>query len=201
MSNEQDTEVKKQTVYSVMGRILNFLNSPHEQRSRPRYLAAIRNSMDKNLEDSADVWPVLFPFVPREFLKDGTLNCQLTFQEKALLVALQLYAVGQQGLGKVSDNEENISFGCSLRRIKDGNSASLDRRFNTMLTATTYDEFVYHLRQIFRLAKSKESFSVNFSKLADDLFRHQNGANKNVCLRWAKDYYRPASDEEDNNRT
>lgn len=197
MSNEQNTEEKKHSVYNVMWSILNFLNSPQEQKSRSGYLAAIRNSMGKNLEDSADVWPILFPFIPKEFLNVGILS----YEERALLVALQLYAVGQQGLNKVSNNEKNVSFGCALQRVRDANSASLDRRFNTMLTATTFDEFVYHLRQIFRLAKSKDNFSVNFLKLADDLFIHQIGGNKKVCLRWAKDYYRPFRDEEENDRS
>lgn len=198
MSNEHDTEGKKKSVYNVMRSILNFIKSPQEQKSRSGYLAAIRNSMGKNLEDSADVWPILFPFIPKEFLNVGTLS----YEERALLVALQLYAVGQQGLNKVSDNDEqNMSFGCSLRRVRDANSVSLDRRFNTMLTATTFDEFVYHLRQIFRLAKSKDNFSVNFLKLADDLFIHQIGGNKKVCLRWAKDYYRPVCNEEETDRS
>ena len=196
MSIEQNTEVK-QSVYDVMWRILNFLNSPQEHKSRSGYLAAIRNSMGKNFEDCTDVWPILFPLIPQNFLNVGSLS----YEEKALLVALQLYAVGQQGLNKVANDKKNISFGCSLQRIKDGNSVSLDRRFNTMLTATTFDEFVYHLRQIFRLAKSKSNFSVNFLILADDLFKHQNGLNKNICLRWAKDYYRPVYDEQNINRS
>ena len=107
MSNEQNTAEKKHSVYNVMWSILNFLNSPQEQKSRSGYLAAIRNSMGKNLEDSADVWPILFPFIPKEFLNVGTLS----YEERALLVALQLYAVGQQGLNKVSNNEKNVSFG------------------------------------------------------------------------------------------
>jgi CRISPR system Cascade subunit CasB len=197
MNKEQNTDVKKQSVYNVMWSILNFLNSPQEQKSRPGYLAAIRNSIGKNFEDATDVWPIIFPFIPKEFLNAGTLS----YEEKALIVVLQLYAIGQQGLNKVSNDENNNSFGSSLQRIKDGNSTSLDRRFNTMITATTFDEFVYHLRQIFRLAKSKNNFSVNFLRLADDLFKHQNGVNKKICLRWAKDYYRPFSDDEKSDKS
>ena len=82
-------------------------------------------------------------------------------------------------------------------RLKKQDSVALDRRFNTMLTATTFDEFAYHLRQIFRLAKSKESFSVNFIKLSEDLFWYQNGKERNICLSWAKDYYHYAGKNED----
>ena len=94
-------------------------------------------------------------------------------------------------------NDKNKNFGSSLQQIKEQDSVALDRRFNTMLTATTFDEFAYHLRQIFRLAKSKESFSVNFIKLSEDLFWYQNGKERNICLSWAKDYYHYAGKNED----
>ena len=72
-----------------------------------------------------------------------------------------------------------------------------DRRFNAMLTATTFEEFAYHLRQLFKQGKSKSAFSVNFPRLAGDLFWYQNGNSKQVCLKWARDYYKtePKTDQ------
>lgn len=122
----------------------------------------------------------------------------MSCEEKSIFITLQLYAIGQQGLNKVLvSNDKNKNFGSSLQQIKEQDSVALDRRFNTMLTATTFDEFAYHLRQIFRLAKSKESFSVNFIKLSEDLFWYQNGKERNICLSWAKDYYHYAGKNED----
>ena len=122
----------------------------------------------------------------------------MSCEEKSIFITLQLYAIGQQGLNKVLvSNDKNKNFGSSLQQIKEQDSVALDRRVNTMLTATTFDEFAYHLRQIFRLAKSKESFSVNFIKLSEDLFWYQNGKERNICLSWAKDYYHYAGKNED----
>ena len=181
------TEDKKTSVYTTMRTILSFIDSPGEQKNRAGYLAAIRKSIGKRNEEAAEVWPILFPHIPQEYLGTGSLN----YAEKALLVSLQLYAIGQQGTDK-TQNEEGISFGSSLQRIRDEKSAPLDNRFNAMLTATTFDEFTYHLRQIYKLGKAKSTFSVSFPALAQDLFWYQAGRDKYVCLKWARDYYRQA---------
>ena len=187
-----NSEGKKPSVYGTMRQILGYLNSPQELNNLPGNLASIRNSIGKDLETATEVWPIIFPIIPQEYLGNGPL----TKEEKAVLVTLQLYAIGQQGSYKmVSDDSKSI--GSSLQRIRNVESASLDRRFNTMLTATTFDEFVYHLRQIFKLGKPNHAFSVNFPALAQDLFWYQNGRDKQISLKWARDYYRPISKEDD----
>lgn len=184
-------EGKKPSVYGTMVKILTHMNSPQEQKNLTGNLAAIRNSIGKRDEDAVEVWPILFPLIPQEYLGTGLL----TYQEKALLIALQLYAIGQQGSNKMM-NDKSRSIGDSLRRIRDEKSTSLDRRFNIMLTSVTFDEFTYHLRQIFKLGKSNNTFSVNFPALAEDLFWYQNGRSKQISLKWARDYYRPVIKDE-----
>ena len=174
------------SVYASMKNILIHLNSPTEQKNLSGNLAVIRNSIGKSYEDAAAVWPILFPLIPEDLLGNGRLNNA----EKALLAALQLYAIGQQGSNKVL-NDGSSSMGSSLRFIRDDQSASLDRRFNTMITAVSFDEFTYHLRQLFKLGKSKDAFSVNYPALAEDLFWYQNGRSRRISLKWARDYYRP----------
>lgn len=181
-----NTESKKSSVYGTMSAILARLNSPQEQKNLPGDLAAIRNSVGKDYDEATEIWHILFPLIPQEYLGNGPL----TYEEKALVAALQLYAIGQQGSNKMS-SEKSGNFGSSLRRIRDEKSAALDRRFNTMLTSTTFDEFTYHLRQLFKLEKSKDTFTVNFPALAEDLFWYQNGRDKQICLKWAREYYRP----------
>ena len=182
-----NTEGKELRVYGTMMKILAYINSPQEQKNLAGNLAAIRSSIGKGDEGSTEVWPILFPLMPQEYLGNGSLN----YEEKALLTALQLYAVGQQGSNKTLNDEKSKSFGESLHQIRDKQLTALDRRFNTMLTATTFDEFAYHLRQIFKIGKSKNFFSVNFPGLAEDLFWYQKGRDKQICLKWARDYYRP----------
>lgn len=186
-------EERKPTVEGTMRKILNYLNSPQEQKSLAGDLAAIRNTTGKQLEEAEAVWPIMFPLLPPEFLGNGPL----TREERSLLLTLQLYAIGQQGTDKMLNDDESSSVGSSLRRIRNGNPEALDRRFNAMLTATTFEEFAYHLRQLFKQGKSKSAFSVNFPRLAGDLFWYQNGNSKQVCLKWARDYYKtePKTDQ------
>lgn len=185
-------EAKQTSVYEVMKEILWKLHRPEEQRHRD--LAAFRNSIGRDYEDAPEVWPILLPLLPEAFLGNGAL----TQEEKAIYVALQLYAVSQQGTNKMAyeNGKSRMNMGASLRNIRGMDSQALDRRFNAMLTSSTFEEFTYHLRQIFKLGRSKNAFAVDFPTLANDLFWYQNGKSKQVCLNWAKEYYRiPHIDE------
>ena len=178
---------REPTVYQTVRVIINTLRDPNEKRGNPGKLAALRNSAGKKYEAAMEVWPLILPFMPEEFIGKG----EPTFAEKAIYITLQLYAIGMQGTAKNVDmDEQSNSMGESLNALRSNDSKAVDRRFNTLITASTFDEFAYHLRQIFKLVKSKGSFSVNFPKLAEDLYWYQLGKNKQVCLKWAKDYYR-----------
>jgi CRISPR system Cascade subunit CasB len=177
---------RRPTVYGTVKNILAHLGSPEERKSAAANLAALRNSAGKEYEEASEVWPILFPFIPMEFTGKGSA----TREEKAVYVTLQLYAIGQQGTNKIINTDNRyLSMGASLRAIRGSDSKALDRRFNTMITATTFEEFVYHLRQIYKLGKSSNGFAVNFPQLGNDLYWYQNGENRQVCLKWAKDYY------------
>ena len=181
-----NTENREPSVYGTMQAVLAFMSSPQEQKNLAGDLASIRNSVGKGYEEASEVWPILFPFIPMEFTGKGSA----TREEKAVYVTLQLYAIGQQGTNKIINTDNRyLSMGASLRAIRGSDSKALDRRFNTMITATTFEEFVYHLRQIYKLGKSSNGFAVNFPQLGNDLYWYQNGENRQVCLKWAKDYY------------
>ena len=98
-----NTGDEKQSVYSTMMRILAYMNNPQEQNNLAGNLAAIRNSIGKNYGDATEVWPILFPLIPQEYLGTGPLN----YEEKALLVTLQVYAIGQQGSNKMMNDRSN----------------------------------------------------------------------------------------------
>ena len=178
---------REPTVYQTVQVIINTLKDANEKRSTSGKLAALRNSVGKEYEEATDVWPLILPFIPDEFMGKG----KATFAEEAIYIALQLYAIGQQGASKnVCVDEQSNGRGESLKALRSDDSTAIDRRFNTLIASSTFDEFVYHLRQIFKLGKSKGDFSVNYPKLAEDLYWYQRGKNKQICLRWAKDYYR-----------
>lgn len=187
-------ENKHPSVYGTMASILLHLNDPKEKSSLPGKLARIRNSIGKDDIEASEVWPILFPMLPESML--GT-TC-LTHEEKAILCTLQIYALGQQGTSKVAQKDK-VRFARALRSIRTEDTAkALDRRFNVMMTAADYDEFSYYLRQLFQMAKTKGIAAIDYSALASDLYWYQQGQEKQVCLSWAADYYRPKLDDEKN---
>jgi CRISPR system Cascade subunit CasB len=72
------------------------------------------------------------------------------------------------------------------------------RRFNAVVTATSFDEVTHHLRAIVSLLRS-ESIPLDYARFADDLLLLQHRARaESVLRRWARDLYRLDSSTDDN---
>lgn len=65
---------------------------------------------------------------------------------------------------------------------------AIDRRFNAMVTSSTFEELSNHLRHLIKLLK-KAMQKFLYAQLADDLFWYQNGFEDRVKLRWGQSYY------------
>ena len=100
----------------------------------------------------------------------------------------------QQGDSKPERGEEKPTrnIGESLRVLRgDENKAkAMDERFNTMVTAESFEELAYYLRQVVKILKAYAvNPSVNYPKLANDLFWMQKGKQDNILMDWARAYY------------
>ena len=86
---------------------------------------------------------------------------------------------------------ENMGTSLSVLRNSNGSSdkAALDKRFNIMITSETYDEFLYYLRQMIRIIKSKKQIYIDFPKLGEDLFAFLKGKEDDVRISWSRQYY------------
>jgi CRISPR system Cascade subunit CasB len=182
---------EKTTVISVgkaTVQILQKIESQYDSQ-KAAVLAHLRNSVGKSLTEADDLWPLLFSNLPSEFLSQ---NGAETYEEKAVLATLQMYAMCMQGTSKnvQSDSSYKGSIGKSLAGARDSNdSKALDRRFNVLITTDTFSGLIYHLRQIIKVVKSKGNITINFPRLADDLFWFQKGSQRKICIRWAQEYY------------
>lgn len=187
----------RNTVFQVAGQIVSELNHTLDTSSHRATMAKLRNSIGKPLSETIEIWPLIFEKFPEDFLSASGIA---TDQEKAILTALQFYALHQQGnrasvsLNEATDKWENI--GNSLRYLRDKDSLAIDRRFNTMITSTDFDELTYHLRQLIMLMKTKENIKVNYAKLAEDLYCYLRGNQERVRIRWAQSYYKMKLTEE-----
>lgn len=188
-------EKSKMTPGKVTGQIIVRMENLRESQRRAE-LACLRSAIGKTLAEADDVWPIFFKYLPQEYLSENGVE---TAAEKAILTVLEFYAVCMQGAshGVTSDTGFRGSIGKSLASIRDPeDSSAIDRRFNAMITASTFKELTYHLRQLIKIARSRDGVTVNFARLADDLFFYQLGDGKKTRMQWAKDYYsRPYKDE------
>jgi CRISPR system Cascade subunit CasB len=105
-----------------------------------------------------------------------------------------MYRQGKQAPARENGQEKgskNIGYSLSALRVGDS-TAAIDRRFNALITATTYDELIHHLRQMLKLLKSKMfgETNIDFGKLAQDLYKFLVGKDENIRLSWARAYYR-----------
>lgn len=193
---------KEKTVVDVTWKILNKLDSLRGESSGKAALANLRHSIGRPISDTIKVWPILFEAMPESYL--GRYIDQ-TYEEKAILTTLQLYALHQQGveksvLGKYDEKGwNNIGESLKVLRMVEDPKA-VDRRFNTMITSTDFEELSHHLRQMIQLLRSKhKGETVNYPKLANDLYWFLNNNDESIRLSWAKAYYSPIKKETDTN--
>ncbi len=186
------------TVSATTNHIVYKLDQNLETSTGKATLANLRNSIERPLSQSMAIWPLLFENLPENFLSQKQTESK---KEKAILAALQFYALYRQGKQghKYSDSKSENSkgnrfknIGYSLGALRRGdNSIAVDRRFNALITATSYDELIHHLRQMIKLLKSKTSGEevIDFGRLAQDLYSFLIGKDENIRLSWARAYY------------
>ena len=134
---------------------------------------------------------MLFANLPEEYLGD---KARITAEENAIYLSLQIYALMQQGSSKLERGEEKSTrnIGESLRALRgdESKTKAMDERFNTMVTAGSFEELSHYLRQMIKILKANAANpSVNYPKLAKDLFWMQKGKRDNILMDWARAYY------------
>lgn len=184
----------KTDIYMAAQMMIDAIESMETSGGDKALLASLRHSIGKSLSQSSDIWPILFRYMPTNYLSE---NGKETKGEKAICIALQMYALYRQG--NSSHSSKSIgNFGGSVNRIRNvAGDDSLDKRMNMVLTSENIEELSYRLRQMIKLCKSRDNFSINFAKLADDLYWWMNGNEDRIRLSWAQDYYHlPKNDSE-----
>ena len=182
---------ERKTVDAIMRKIIAEIEPIKTLGSGKALLAGIRDSIGKELTNAPQVWPLLFANLPEEYLGNKD---RITAEEKAIYLSLQIYAVMQQGSSKPEREEEkstrNIGESLRILRGDESKAKAMDERFNTMVTAGSFEELAHYLRQMVKILKANiDSPSVDYPKLAKDLFWMQKGKQDNILMDWARAYY------------
>ncbi|MGP1616439.1 type I-E CRISPR-associated protein Cse2/CasB [Peptostreptococcus stomatis] len=184
--------MEKTSVFSVTSKMIYKLNALAGTPVGKSTMAKFRNSIGKNLENSTELWPILFENLPAEFFGNGK---NITKEENAILLTLQLYALYMQGNSDVTtpqdDDTKFKNIGFSLKALRVDDTMSSDRRFNATITSTTVEELVNHLRHMIKILKSKYPKTyIDFPKLAEDIYWFSKGYEDTIRLSWAREYFR-----------
>ena len=184
---------ERKSIDAVMRKIIAEIEPIKNLGSGKALLAGIRDSIGKELSNAPQVWPLLFANLPEEYLGNKD---RITAEEKAIYLSLQIYALMQQGSSKLERGEEKSTrnIGESLRALRgdESKTKAMDERFNTMVTAGSFEELAHYLRQMVKILKANiDSPSVDYPKLAKDFFWMQKGKRDNILMDWARAYYQP----------
>lgn len=184
-----------ENVYTVTGKMVSQLSKTLQTSSAKAILANLRNSIGRNLSQSMNVLSFILENMPKESLGYGG---ELNAKERGIFNTLQIYALHQQGKtqsvnSEKSENEYSKNIGSSLReyRLMNTEKTAIDRRFNAMITASTYDELIIHLRHLVKILKSKSEIKIDYPKLASDLCYYLSSPEhqEEIKLVWSRSYY------------
>ncbi|MGI6159953.1 MAG: type I-E CRISPR-associated protein Cse2/CasB [Limnochordia bacterium] len=189
------TQLATKSIYQVTEGILSLIAGDLQTNSAKAYLARLRQSINQDVHRATDVFPLVFSNIPDEYLGESG---ELTIGERSIVVALQLFALHQQGgtkhvHEKKDPHAEGVrsNLGTSFHALRTGDdSQAVDRRFNAMITASSFEELTNHLRHLIKLLKARTDTKVDYAQLAQDLYWFQMGYQSSIRLKWSRAYYR-----------
>lgn len=179
----------EQSIYQDVSEILRKIDATRNTPTTNALLAQLRNSIVSKNSNYVRSLGYLMSYIPEEQLGSGE---ELNNYERAILVAVQMYALHQQSKSDsvLTLDSKRQNLGDSLRALRSEDSKSIDRRFNIMITSRNFGHLQNQLRQFIKLLKARTNVKVNYAKLAEDLYWFLRGSKDNVKIDWSRSYYK-----------
>ncbi|MFT4088107.1 MAG: type I-E CRISPR-associated protein Cse2/CasB [Gordonia sp. (in: high G+C Gram-positive bacteria)] len=191
----------KSTVYNHVARRASELYAGARANRGPAVaaLAKLRRAANTEVGDDAAAWQIAFlGFSASDYDSEYPSSA-----ETGVYRALTLFALHQQSKSEPM-HVDGPSLGAAIGRLArvgeaDSPSEPVVRRFNALVTATSTEEFRWHLRSLVGQLRA-DSIPLDYGRLADDLSvlagRTRDGESKDearrrVQLRWSRDFSRP----------
>lgn len=169
-------------------------------------LARLRRAASAEIGDDPAAWQVAFlgfsvPDDDRDYP---------SAQEKAVYLALTLFALHQQSKKIPMHQENGPTFGAALGQLaringSDDPSDPVIRRFNALVTSDGDAETRWHLRSLIGQLRAHD-IRLDYGRLADDLaalsgyhrgIGSADAARRRIQLRWSRDFSRTPKTETD----
>ena len=188
-------EDSKLYIYGETAKILRKLDNNREDPSTKAIFANIRNSINNDSSVNMDTLAFVFQNISEELLG---FSKNLNDYEKAILTAVQMYALHQQAKSdsvlkidyKEGERRQNLGDSLNSMRKNNDEDKSIDRRFNAMITSSNFEELSHHLRQMIKLLKAKSDAKVDYASLADDLYWFLKNQREGLKIKWSRSYYK-----------
>jgi CRISPR system Cascade subunit CasB len=191
-------------VYNFVRRKIDLLD--RESPWSRAMLAKLRRGVGKTPGSVPEIWEITIEDSPDGWKSDDGLPGR---EERAVHTALTFYALHRQSRGKsmsVAGKDEkgprsSYSFGGALAKLirpDRGNEQAVKRRFDAAVTASGFEEWIYHARGLIQLLRAGE-IPMDYPRFAQDLVFYQLPDYRDrVRLRWGEDFYRRQDDADDN---
>lgn len=150
-------------------------------------MAALRRATPGQIDENPATWEIVYSALPEELIGRGEA---MSRAERAAHAALVLYAVHQSSQPRPL-HQRGIRLGQALRRLPDAidEKSPILRRFNSLISASTFEATMYHLRSLMTLLR-REGIALDHARLCRDLFSLQDPRTAPAVRRqWGRDYF------------
>ncbi len=167
-------------------------SSPHARAA----LSRLRRAAGKRPEDDLMAWSELFeqvlPEFPERLLGRGNSPSR---SESGAFAAITLYALHQQSQNSNMHKDHRAFAEVMGEFDQRSESKSIKPRFDALLTASTFEAMLYHLRTLIPLLASQQKLgfdtAFDYGQLANDLARLQSPQYRSgILLRWGREFAR-----------
>jgi CRISPR system Cascade subunit CasB len=143
----------------------------------------VRAVLKRSVAFEPGSYPPAFPYVEHRLGNDDN-----NWKRKVFYLISGLWALQRR---EAQGYKQTLPSACKASYLKSDKSPSLEKRFITLLDSDE-EQIAYRLRQMVSLLKD---YPIDFDNLLKDLLSW-NHPDKWVQIKWAKEFYKGASEEE-----
>lgn len=186
--NKPLTAVMREYVSKKVGCL--SINSPLAKQQ----VAMLRRGVGQHPDDVPEIWGCVFEHAPQVLYGQGYY---VSKAEECVYTALTLFAFASSGSHTVFSSNVSICDALSKLGYQED---SVKKYFFRLMTAKSFSELTFHIKQIVSLCKSHD-IGLDYGLLAVEMYKWYafDDLRKQVLRKWNKDFYRLNKEKGDKN--
>lgn len=157
-------------------------------------LGILRRGVGHKPDEFPEAWGVVFENAPSELYGQGY---SVTKAEECVYTALTLFAFASSGSHTIVASNVSVCDALSKLGYQED---SVKKYFFRLMTARSFSELTFHIKQIVSLCKSHD-IGLDYGLLAVEMYKWYafDDLRKQVLRKWNKDFYRLNKEKGDKN--